>query len=184
MRRQNMKRQSAWPALAAWLVALAALSACNPSPQAGVSPTARGGSCGLGLAATAGDQEAITALLRAESAYVVQQDSEALLRLWAPDGRIADAKHTPADPADDQTWEGIDAIRHRYLRRVFPGNPSAAQPADLTIVMDGDRATVTGTTRIGNEVSPNGDHWQVVKVDGCWVIKELVFDLEPVVNHE
>jgi hypothetical protein len=128
---------------------------------------------------TAGDEAAITALLRAESTEVVQQDIEALMRLWAPDGRIADAKHTPADPQDDQTWEGTDAIRHRYLRRVFPGNPSLAQPADLTIALNGDQATVTGTTRIGSEVSPNGDRWQVVKVGECWVIKELVFDLEP-----
>jgi hypothetical protein len=177
-----MRRRGAWPALAA--LALVALTACSPVPQDGIGPTedaipARNGSCGLGLPDTAGDQEAITALLRAESAYVVQQDSEALLRLWAPDGRIADAKHTPADPGDDQTWEGTDAIRHRYLRRVFPGNPSAAQPADLTIALDGDRATVTGTTRIGNEVSLNGDRWQVAKIEGCWVIKELVFDLEP-----
>ncbi len=174
-----MRRQSARPALVALLLALTALSACTPSPQAGAGPATGSGSCGLGLPATAGDREAITALLRAEGTYVVQQDSEALLRLWAPDGRIADAKHTPADPADDQTWEGIDAIRHRYLRRVFPGNPSAAQPADLTIALDGDRATVTGTTHIGSEVSPNGDRWQVVKIEGCWVIKELVFDLEP-----
>ena len=174
-----MRYRNKWPVLAALALALAALTACSPVPRDGASPTARSGSCGLGLPDTAGDQEAITALLRAESAYVVQQDSEALLRLWAPDGRIADAKHTPADPGDDQTWEGIDAIRHRYLRRVFPGNPSAAQPADLTIVLDGDRATVTGTTRIGNEVSPNGDRWQVAKIGGCWVIKELVFDLEP-----
>ncbi len=161
------------------LLTLTALAACGPSPQGGVSATARSGSCGLGLPDTASDQEAITALLRAESAYVVQQDGEALLRLWAPDGRIVDAKHTPADPIDDQTWEGIDAIRHRYLRRVFPGNPSAAQPSDLTIILDGDRATVSGTTRIGNEVSPKGDRWQAAKVEGCWIIKELVFDLEP-----
>ena len=173
-----MRRQGKWPALAALILVLAALTACSPSPQAGVS-SAKIGSCGLGLPDTAGDQEAITALLRAESTYMVQQDSEALMRLWAPDGRIADAKHTPADPGDDQTWEGADAIRHRYLRRVFPGNPSAAQPADLAITLDGDQATVTGTTKIGNEVSPNGDRWQVVKIAGCWVIKELVFDLEP-----
>ncbi len=174
-----MRRQGKWSALAASLLALTALTACGPSPQAGVSPTIEIGSCGLGLTGTAGDREAITALLRAESVYVVQQDSEALMRLWAPDGRIADAKHTPDDPGDDQTWEGADAIRHRYLRRVFPGNPSAAQPADLTITLDGDRATVTGTTRIGSEVSPNGDRWQIIKIGGCWVIKELVFDLEP-----
>jgi hypothetical protein len=166
------------------MLALVALTACSPSPQAGVSPTgganpSRDGSCDLGLPDTAGDQEAITALLHAESAYVVRQDSEALMRLWAPDGRIADAKHTPGDPGDDQTWEGADAIRHRYLRRVFPGNPTVAQPADLAIALDGDRATVTGTTRIGNEVSPNGDRWQVVKIGGCWFIKELVFNLEP-----
>ena len=176
--------RSQWPALAALLLTVMAVTACSPSPEAGISPTGGAspveiGSCGLELPDTAGDREAITALLRAESAYVVQQDGEALMRLWATDGRIADAKHTPADPGDDQTWEGADAIRHRYLRRVFPGNPSAARPADLTIVLDGDRATVTGTTRIGNEVSPNGDRWQVAKIEGCWVIKELVFDLEP-----
>ncbi len=173
-----MRCHGKWAVLAASLLALAALTACSPSPPDGASP-ARIGSCGLGLPDTAGDQEAITALLRAESAYVVQQDSEALMRLWAPDGRIADAKHTPADSGDDQTWEGADAIRHRYLRRVFPGNPSAAQPADLAIALDGDQAAVTGTTRIGNEVSLNGDRWQVMKIGGCWVIKELVFDLEP-----
>jgi len=176
-----MKRQDRWFALAASMLVLATVAACAPAAGDGVSPTetARGGSCSLGLPGAVGDGEAITALLRAESAYVVQQDSEALMRLWMPDGRIADAKHTPADPQDDQTWEGADAIRHRYLRRVFPGNPTAAQPADLEIALDGDRAAVTGTTRIGNEVSPNGDRWQVVKVGGCWVIQELVFDLEP-----
>ena len=121
-----MKCQDAWPALAALTLAVVALSACSPSPQAGVSPTARSGSCGLGLPDTTSDREAITALLRAEGAYVVQQDSEALLRLWAPDGRIADAKHTPADPADDQTWEGIDAILGRRVTR-GQGHPRQRQ---------------------------------------------------------
>jgi hypothetical protein len=125
------------------------------------------------------DQEAIVALLNAEGAYVVQQDIASLMDLWAENGRISDAEHTPADPSDDQTWQGMDAIRHRYLHRVFPGAPRVAQPLDLVLNITGEKAVVTGTTRIGDEISPAGDRWQLVKVGECWVIQELVFNLEP-----
>jgi hypothetical protein len=54
-----------------------------------------------------------------------------------------------------------------------------AQPADLVINVRGDEAVVTGTTRIGDEVSPAGDRWRLVKIEGCWVIQELIFNLEP-----
>jgi hypothetical protein len=137
------------------------------------------GSCSLGLAQAVTDEAAIVALLNAEGTYVTEQDIVALMRLWIQEGRVVDAKHSPLDVTDDQTWQGADAIRHRYIHRVFPGAPALAQPADLVIRITGEKAVVTSTTRIGNEVSPKGDRWQLVKEEGCWVIQELVFNLEP-----
>ncbi len=144
-------------------------------------PTGGGGigSCSLGLTQPVTDEGVIVALLEAEGDYVVQQNVAALMRLWLPEGRILDAKHTPASLEDDQTWQGADAIRHRYVHRVFPGAPAVAGPADLIISIDGEAAVATGTTQIGDEVSPGGDRWRLVKQDRCWMIQELVFNLEP-----
>ncbi len=137
------------------------------------------GSCSLELVPGSADGAAIVALLNTEGAYVVEQDIAALMQLWTHKGRAIDAKHTPSDRVDDQTWQGIDAIRHRYLYRVFPGVPTLARPTDMVITILGEQAIVTGTTRIGNEISPQGDRWQLIKTEGCWVIQELVFNLEP-----
>ncbi len=32
---------------------------------------------------------------------------------------------------------------------------------------------------VGEEVSPTGDRWEVVKRDGCWQLQRLDFNLEP-----
>lgn len=183
-----MSGQKGWPVPASFILILTIggiLSACSPaageikrdSPPDAALPGV--GSCSLDLPDTVTDEEAIVALLSAEGAYVVQQDIVALMRLWVPDGRVSDAKHTPASLADDQTWQGTDAIRHRYVHWVFPGAPEVAQPADLVISITGGEAVVTGTTRIGDEVSPAGDQWQLVRVGDCWLIQELIFNLEP-----
>ncbi len=166
-----------------------ALAACASSPEATPQtapadqpPVAGGtgvGSCSLGLAADAGDEDAIQAVLNAEGESVVSQDIDALLRLWAEDGAVSDAKNTPDDAGDDQSWDGRDAIRHRYVRTVFPGAPDTAQPSDLQIVIEGDLAAVTATTHIGEEVSPAGDRWDLVRIDGCWLIQHLTYNLEP-----
>lgn len=152
----------------------ALLVACAP-----VKPPVEAGSCGPAFPANMTDEEAISALLDAESAGVVRQDVVALMQLWSPDGRIVDAGHTPANSADDQTWQGADAIRHRYLYRVFPGAPAPAQSPEREITFEEGAAVVTATTRIGTEISPGGDRWRVVKSGNCWVIQELVFNLEP-----
>lgn len=160
----------------------AMLVACAPVPVEPVRPTvatATIGSCGGDLPAGVTDEEAIVALLNAESAGVVQQDIAALMRLWLPEGRVVDAAHTPADLTDDQTWQNADAIRHRYLYRVFPGAPAQYRPAEREISIAGDAAIVTATTRLGDEVSPGGDRWRMVKTGKCWAIQELVFNLEP-----
>lgn len=100
------------------------------------------------------------------------------MALWSDKSHITDAKNTPEDSSDDQRWLDTDAIRHRYVRTVFPGAPTAIQPADLSIAIDGDRATVVATTKIGAEIAPAGDRWELIKQEGCWYIQSLTYNLE------
>ena len=124
-------------------------------------------------------EEAIRQLILLEGQGVVGQDIGGLMNLWAPEAVIADAKHTPDNPNDDARWRGRDAIRERYVVLVFPGNPSLDSPADVKVVIDGDKATATSTTQIGAETSPGGDRWDFVQRDGRWWITGLTYNLEP-----
>lgn len=155
------------------------LSACSNAQEGrdAVRQTAVG-SCGLALPQAASDTEIIWSLIAAESRYMVAQDIDALMRLWATDAQITDLHNTPQNTSDDQTWKGQDAIRYRYARNVFPSAPSSAQPSDLDIQVSGNSAVVTATTRINAEVSPAGDLWQLVKRDGCWLLLRLEFNRE------
>jgi hypothetical protein len=131
------------------------------------APETVAGSCTLRLPAGAGDEEAITAVIRAEGQLVVNQQIDPLMELWAP-----------GDEEDDQYWRDKDAIRHRYVRTVFPGAPQQAAPADLNIALNGDQASVVATTHIGDEVSPAGDRWTLVKRGNCWLLQNLTYNLE------
>lgn len=158
------------------------ISACSSTePPAHTQTTASEnpvGSCGLELPASTSAEEAIRALIVAESTYMVSQEINPLMRLWAEDAYITDARYTPDEAADDQSWRGADVIRHRYVTIIFPSAPSAAQPADLLITIEGNRAQVSSTTQIGQEASLAGDQWQIVREDGCWLLKSLTFNLE------
>ena len=127
----------------------------------------------------AGDEEAIAAVIHAEGQLVVDQQIDALMALWTDGASITNAKNTPDAAEDDQFWRDKDAIRHRYVRTVFPGAAKQATPADLKITLDGDRATVIATTQIGDEVSPAGDRWTLVKHGNCWLLENLTYNLEP-----
>ena len=171
------------------------LCACMPQSERStvVSVPAKAseavGSCTLDLPLSATDEEAIWALIGAEGTYVVGQEIDPLMNLWAPDAQITDAKHTP-QTSDDQKWQGADAIRYRYIRVVFPSAPDLIEPANLNIQIEGEEATtrlraiVTATTQIGDatqawrETSSKGDRWQVVKREECWLIQSLTFNLE------
>lgn len=136
------------------------------------------GSCSLGLAPTVSDGEAIRSVITAEGELVVEQEIDALMALWGDGATVTDAKNTPDIPADDQAWLDKDAIRHRYVRTVFPGAPAQALPRDLQIQRLNNRAVVTATTQIGAEVSPAGDRWVLVKQGNCWEIQSLTYNLE------
>lgn len=155
------------------------LAACSFSPTPSPTPGPAAGSCSLALPNGVSDTDAIRAVLDAEGELVVSQQIDALMALWADGSFVADAKHTPDNTADDQFWHDKDAIRHRYVRIVFPGAPKQATPANLQISLAGDHAEVRATTHIGSETSPGGDRWTMVKQNGCWLIESLTYNLEP-----
>jgi hypothetical protein len=159
------------------LFVLLSLSACSV-PFASTPPPPVG-SCTLPLAADSDDADAIRAVLLAEGELVVKQEISSLMALWSDGSFVANAKNTPQDTTDDQFWLDKDAIRHRYVRTVFPGAPSQAVPADLTIEITGTQAVVTATTNIGDEISPAGDRWTLLKQGNCWLIESLTYNLEP-----
>lgn len=149
---------------------------CAAAPEQVIQPNI--GSCSLQIAANATDEEAIRAVLTAEGKFVVEQNIDGLMNLWREGGEVVDAKNTPADTEDDQRWLDKDAIRNRYVRIVFPGAPTQADPKDLQIQITGSQATITATTQIGNEVSPAGDRWVLIKQNNCWTIQGLTYNLE------
>ncbi len=169
---------------AALALALLLLSACAGEsahnwPFTLLATPAPAGSCTLALPADASPETAVRALLQAEGELVVAQQIDPLMLLWAEGASVTDAKNTPGDPQDDQHWLDKDAIRHRYVRTVFPGAPASALPADLQIEWDGDRAIVHATTQIGGEVAPAGDRWELLRRRGCWLLYSLTYNLEP-----
>ena len=162
---------------AAGILLLLILAACAPATSATPTPLPVAiGSCGLGEFST--DDSAITAVLNAEGQFVAEKNIDALMNLWAADGVVSDAMHTPDNPADDRHWRGSDAIRQRYVYRVFPGAPAESQQKSLEIAVSGAQAVVTGTTRIGDEVSPGGDRWELQKKNNCWLILTLEYNRE------
>lgn len=163
--------------LIAFSLALAGCSSATPTPQPAPTAAPLGGSCEL--PATANAEEAIIALLNAEGELVVTQNIDPLMRLWVDEGQVVDAKNTPDNADDDQVWDGKDAIRHRYVRTVFPGAPTVVNHGDETITIDGDRAQVQSTTSIGNEIAPAGDRWKMLNRNGCWYLASLTYNLEP-----
>lgn len=162
--------------LIAGCLLLAACSNATPTPQPTPTAAALEGSCAL--PATENAEDAIMALLNAEGELVVAQDIDPLMRLWLEEGKVVDAKNTPDNSDDDQMWEGKDAIRHRYVRTVFPGAPTLVDHGDETITLDGDRAHVESTTTIGDEIAPAGDRWEMLNRDGCWYLASLTYNLE------
>lgn len=154
------------------LVMVGLLSGCTqpntPTPTPTPTPV------GYGLP----DRDAIRAVLDAEARGVSQQDIDLLMSLWAEDGEVRDANHTPDDPSDDAVWSGAVAIYQRYVHLVFPGNPGYVAHPDMDIRIEGNRAVVTSTTRIGDEIAPAGDRWELIKRDGHWLIYRLTYNLE------
>ncbi|NPA91036.1 MAG: hypothetical protein GXO55_06270 [Chloroflexi bacterium] len=154
-----------------WMILLGLLVGCGSHMGGTPTPTP----VGWGLP----DEEAIRAVLDAEARGVAEKNVDLLMQLWAEDGEVRDARHTPDLPQDDAVWRGRDAIYQRYVHLVFPGNPQYVAHTDLVITIQGDHAVVTSTTHIGGEVSQAGDRWELVKREGRWLLYRLTYNLEP-----
>ena len=144
-----------------WCAVWATIVACAPKP----SPSE--------------NEATIRALIAAEAKGARTRDVALLESIWAVDGVVRDANHTPDDLADDQVWQGRDAIMLRYATVIFYLTLDEAGPVDLVMDIEGDSAVVTGTTRMGSELSPQGERWTFVRCDGKWEIAGITFNLEP-----
>jgi ketosteroid isomerase-like protein len=154
-------------------------SACSPPevpsvPASIPSPRPRG----TDTPTPASDEEAVLQLLNAEAEGVVSQDIDRLMEIWAQDGVVTDANHTPDNPSDDRVWNGIAVIRERYVNEIFPSAPSSVTHPDVELTIEGDSAIVISTSTIGIDHAPGGDQWIFAKRDGRWVIMSLTFNLE------
>jgi ketosteroid isomerase-like protein len=126
----------------------------------------------------ASDEEALFQLLGAEAEGVVSQDIDRLMEIWAEDGVVTDANHTPDNSDDDRVWSGIAAIRERYVNEIFPSAPSSVTHPDVELTIEGSSATAITTSTIGIDHAPGGDQWAFAKRDGRWLIISLTFNLE------
>ncbi|MBN1579135.1 MAG: hypothetical protein JXA89_00425 [Anaerolineae bacterium] len=125
------------------------------------------------------DQAAIQELIATEGRGAKARDVALLESVWADDAVVRDANHTPDDLSDDLVWEGWDAILLRYETVIFYLTLEAPGPVDLVMEVQSDTAIVTGTTRIGNERSSEGERWTFRRHKGTWKITGIVFNLEP-----
>jgi len=123
--------------------------------------------------------QAIAELIATHRAAVVADDVQGLLDIWAEDGVIRDANHTPDDPTDDHVWRGLDAVLSYYTTILFPLYLNEVGPVDTALTIKGPEAVMTGTTKIGDELSPRGERWTFAFRDGKWKITGMTFNLEP-----
>jgi len=126
------------------------------------------------------NEEAVRQLINAECEAVVQQDIDRLQGIWASDGVVTDANHTPDNTSDDVTWKNWDAIRDRYVNIVFPSNPTFCEHPDTTVTISGDQqsATATSGVNIGVTKAPNSNKWTFQKTAAVWRITSLTYNLD------
>jgi SnoaL-like protein len=147
-----------------------------PPPPPGTGPVPR---VRTPTPTPANEEEGIKQLVNAEGEAVVQQDIDRLQGLWATDGVVTDANHTPDNPSDDKTWKGWAAIRDRYVNIIFPSNPAFAEHPNIRVTISSDTATAIADTRIGITNLKDNDKWTLRKIDGQWKLTSLTFSLSP-----
>ncbi|MGB8648340.1 MAG: hypothetical protein WCF84_24100 [Anaerolineae bacterium] len=127
------------------------------------------------------DEEAVRQIINAECEAVVQQDIDRLQGIWAADGVVIDANHTPDNTADDVTWKNWDSIRDRYVNVVFPSSPTFCEHPGTTVTVAADKTTATAITgvSIGQTKCDNCNNWVFKKTGNSWKITTLTYNLNP-----
>ena len=169
-------RKFVFIAAAALLFAAVGCNSAPPPLPPGTGPVAR---VRTPTPTPANDEEGIKQLVNAEGEAVVQQDIDRLQGLWATDGVVTDANHSPDNPSDDKTWKGWASIRDRYINIIFPSSPAFAEHPNIRVTISGDTATAIADTRIGITNLKDNDKWTLRKIDGQWKLTSLTFSLSP-----
>lgn len=125
------------------------------------------------------DKEAIKQLIVAEGEAVIQQDIDRLQGIWASDGIMTDASHTPNNPSDDVSWKGWLAIRNRYVDIFLFFSPTFVESPNVRITVMGDTATAISDSKIGITNLTDNVRWTFRKIEGRWKISSLTFGLTP-----
>ncbi len=125
--------------------------------------------------------EAVRQIINAECEAVVQQDIDRLQGIWAPDGVIIDANHSPDNTGDDVTWKGWEAVRDRYVNLVFPSSPTFCEHPGINVSIGADNVSATASTgvNIGNTKCTDCNKWTFKKVGDAWKIVTLTYNLNP-----
>ncbi|HEX9923473.1 MAG TPA: hypothetical protein VGD99_12520 [Anaerolineae bacterium] len=160
--------------------AVAATQAAGPAglPQSTLPPAPEDSTPAAPTPASVPDPQQVRQVIFNEVSGAIAQDLEYLRSLYAPDAVVVDHNGTPADPSDDTTWQGWVNIERRY-RAFFAAGFSSLNLIDLTIQMDGDRATAThaGVVLDGTAYSDQGVY-ALEKLAGRWLITRLEFGNE------
>lgn len=136
---------------------------------------------GYGLIRGKSKMEIKTRVLMEEDASL-NGDVDYALALWSPDGVIVDLNNTPDNPSDDQVWEGLEAIRKRYVEEYAERKYLSLLHSDVSITIEGDEAVMINglsaiiQTKAGvKEVNlattdkwvfkKKGDEWKIVRLE-------------------
>ncbi len=162
------------------LVALAVLIVgCTDTPPASPKITRQPTIVRTPTPVASTPEEAVRQIINAECEAVVQQDIDRLEGIWASDGVIIDANHTPDNTADDVTWKNWDSIRDRYVNVVFPSSPTFCEHPGTTVTVAQDQASATATTgvSIGQTKCDGCNKWTFKKATDGWKITSLTYNL-------
>lgn len=120
------------------------------------------------------EPEQVRAVIMGEVNATLAKNLPLLKSLYAPGALIIDHHGTADNSADDKTWQDWANIEQRYLA-LFAAGFSSLNLVDLSIQVDGDRATgtyqgvvVNGTLYRDRGVytlEKNNQHWLIVQVD-------------------
>jgi ketosteroid isomerase-like protein len=160
--------------------AVEATQAAAPTglPQPTLPPASEASTPAVPTPASVPDPQQVRQVIFNEVSGAIAQDLEFLKSLYTPDAVVIDHNGTPADPSDDTTWRGWVNIERRY-RAFFAAGFSSLNLIDLTIQMDGDRATGTHAgVVLDGTAYPDQGVYALEKVDGRWLITRLEFGNE------
>ena len=156
--------------------AVAATQAAGlPQPEPTLPPVPEASTPAAPTPALAPNPQQVRQVIFNEVSGAIAQDLEYLRSLYAPDAVVVDHNGTPTDPSDDTTWRGWVNIERRY-RAFFAAGFSSLNLIDLTIRVDGDRATATHTgVVLDGAAYPDQGVYALEKLNGQWLITRLEF---------